>query len=123
MVRITKSKTLLWIARVIGLIASVVAIWFIVSKGLAPENKGNNQIITINVMMVFLIFGFLIGWFREREGGIIMTFGSIMLYLYLSYLPPTLLPYRYLYILAFMIPGISFLYLSYLMSGKKKDED
>lgn len=118
----TKTNTIKTIARVTGILASGIAIWFIVSKGLAPENKGNNQVITMNVMMVFLIFGFLIGWFREREGGIIMTFGSIMLYLYLSYLPPTLLPYRYLYILAFLIPGILLLYLSYLISGKKKEE-
>lgn len=118
----TKTNTIKIIARVAGVIASAIAIWFIITKGLAPENKGNDQVITINVMMAFLIFGFLIGWFREREGGIVMTFGSVMLYLYLSYLPPELLPYSYLYILAFMIPGILFLYLSYLERFRKQSK-
>ena len=103
------------LARITGIIASAMVIYFIVSIGLAPENQGNEQIITINTMFAFLVFGFIIAWFREKEGGIILSFGSVITYMYFSYLPPDKqFPLSWMYAFMYVIPGLLFLYYSYL---------
>ncbi len=101
------------IARVTGIASSLAAIYFIIFIGMDTENKGNEQIITINTMFAFLIFGFVIAWFREKEGGIILTFGSIITYMYFSYLPYEQFPIFWMYSFMFAVPGLLFLYLNY----------
>ncbi len=113
-------KYLKSIARITGIMASAVVVYFIVRIGMAPENEGNDQIITINAMFAFLIFGFIIAWFREKEGGIILSFGSIITYMYFSYLPPgQLFPLAWLYSFIFAIPGLLFLYLGFAEKRSK----
>lgn len=115
------TKYLQLIARISGILASAIAIYFIIRIGMAPENQRNDQIITINIMFAFLIFGFIIGWFREKEGGIILSFGSIITYLYFSYLPSgQLFLFAWLYGFVFAVPGILFLYLGFTGKQEKK---
>ena len=115
----SRVKTIRLLARISGILSSLLAAYFIIFTGLSPENKGNEQIITINVMMVFLVFGFLIGWYREREGGIILSFGSIIAYLYFSYLPRDQFPLFWIYSTVFLVPGFLLLYADFLNRKKK----
>lgn len=106
------------LARITGIIAAATSLYFIIFTGMAPENQGNEQIITINVMQAFLIFGFVIGWFREREGGMILTFGSLIMYLYVHYLPAGLFPLSWLPTLLYLISGGLLLYQDFLNRKK-----
>lgn len=108
-------------ARLLGLIALGLGIWFIITKGLNVSNQGDNEIVMINLMIVFLAFGYIFALFREREGGIILTFGSIIMYFYFAYLPAEMHGQTWLYSLAFLVPGIMFLYLS--MRKKTQDSE
>lgn len=102
------------LGRIFGIIAALASLYFIIFTGMAPENQGNEQIISINVMLAFLIFGFIIGWFREREGGLILTFGSLIMYLYVHYLPPGLFMYSWLFALLYLLSGGLLIYQDHL---------
>lgn len=107
-----QSKSIRLIARILGLIGCLLAIVFIItfSYQAAEENK---QWANINYLLIFLIFGYIIAWFRAREGGLILTFGSIIMYLYYSYLPKNNEMNLWVYLLGFLISGLLFLGFDY----------
>jgi hypothetical protein len=114
-----KQKIVKLAAKITGLIASLIAVYFVVTIGLLAKNEGDHQIMSLNAMFVFLIFGFIIAWFRAREGGVILAFGSLIVYLYFSYLPAAQFPLFWFYSLMFIVPGALFLYLSFLEKKEK----
>ncbi len=104
-------KILLYIARILGVLASALALYFIIAIGFR-EAEENKQLITINYLLIFLMFGFLIAWFRAREGGIILSFGTVIMYLYVVYMPD-IVGYFWLYVAFFFLSGIVFLWYDF----------
>ncbi len=108
-----KNKVIIkWIARISGLLVSIFYIVFIIAEGIPDTMERHfNTLYPILTLMGIIILGFLFAWFREKEGGVIMIFGSIILGLYVYYMGiQNNVLYALLITLSFLIPALLFIY-------------
>ena len=114
-----KMNILKWTARITGLISCIFFISFMIGEGF-PDliNQQDGQLITVMSLLGVVVIGYIFAWFREKEGGIILIFISVIIGLYLLYLSENNVLAAIIYCLPFLIPGILFLFYSYKKNKK-----
>jgi predicted membrane protein len=105
-----------WLARIIGLASSFYFLIFYVgdhvSELISQQDRTSTSIL---FLLLFTIAGYIFAWFREREGGIIMTFAGLILGMYLFYSKSNTHTFiSILYALPFFISGLLFYWYSEL---------
>lgn len=100
-----------WIARVIGTVSIIYFLVFFISQGYSQLRE--ELMIEAN-SVTFMIFsttiGFVVAWFSEIIGGIILSVGGGMLAIYLLFLGGTYaIEGALIYGFPFLVPGILFL--------------
>ena len=99
-----------WIARILGGLAVVFFGMFVFGEGI-PDLKEieNFQLKSMLMLLVFAAFGYFFSWFREKEGGIVMTISGILMGMNMFYhggAGDT--EAALIYALPFLIPGLMF---------------
>jgi hypothetical protein len=104
-------------AMVLGALSSLAGLWFLMHHAVEqPEQSG--QFTTIKYLSYFLFFGFVLAWFRPKEGGIVQSFGSLILFMYLVYLPVVNKIWMILFFTGFLLTGLLFIAYNYLLEKK-----
>ena len=102
-----------WMARILGAGAVLFFNTFAIGEGL-PDliHTGNVQLKAVLALLLFADFGYLFSWFKEKEGGIVLSVSGFLLGMNVFYsggmddVGMTLI-----YMLPFLIPGLMFLWL------------
>ena len=107
-------KIIKWIARITGFLSVVFFLAFMIGEGIPGlSGEQNGQLITIMSLLGIAVLGYIFAWFREKEGGIILIFISVIMGLYLLYLSENNGLAAIIYCLPFLIPGVLFLVYGY----------
>jgi len=118
----TASKTgslIAWIARAVGLVAIIFFLVFFVAKGYPfLRDELGLEAASVGFMIFSAVVGYIVGWFSELVGGIILVVGGGILAIYLMFLGGSYgLEGGMVYGLPFIVPGILFL-IADASSGK-----
>jgi len=99
-----------WIARISGGLAVLFLGMFFIGEGVAAELGGaNGQFRSMMILLGFAVLGYIFAWFREKEGGIVMTLSGILMGMNMFYhggAGDT--EAALIYALPFLIPGLMF---------------
>ncbi len=107
-------KIIKWIARVTGFLSVVLFLVFMIGEGITGlPNEQNGQLVTMMSLLGIAVLGYIFAWFREKEGGIILVFISVIMGLYLLYSSENNVLAAIIYCLLFLIPGVLFLVYGY----------
>lgn len=114
-----KMASIKWIARVAGLL---VLLFMIISGKviklpgniLETEHEGYSSI----ALFSFIVLGYLFSWYREKEGGIIITFSAFIYGMYLLFQPSENTLKSLFIILLLLVIGIFFWYSGSKSSSK-----
>jgi hypothetical protein len=103
-------KTLLWVARVTGLLAALFFLILFMNRGpndFLGEPGGVPK--QFYILLAFALAGYILAWFRERDGGLILMLSGIIMALYVFYLlQEHKLAGTLACSLSFFIPGLLF---------------
>lgn len=78
-----KNMTLIkWLARLIGFLVCGFFMMFIIGEGVPELFRGQTGVLPIMTMVVAATVGYVIGWFREKAGGIIMIIAALTMVIY-----------------------------------------
>lgn len=106
-----------WLARILGGVAVIYFLYVLVSIGGLQHSEEFS--VPYNSMMLLLGFaalGYLFAWFREKEGGIIMSVAGVIMGMYMFYQGGSADNWSVvMYTLPFLIPGLLFWWI-----GRKK---
>ncbi len=109
-----------WIARFIGGIALVFFGMFIIGEGVPNWNEIEDpQLKSMLMLLVFAAAGYVFAWFREKEGGIILSLSGFLLGMNMFYhggAKDTIA--ALIFSLPFLIPGIMF----WILGNKRKNK-
>lgn len=105
------NKVLSWIARIIGLVTIVYFLVYFASQGYSfLKNELRLEANSVSFMIFSTTIGYVVAWFSELIGGIILSVGGGMLAIYLMFLGGYYgLEGGMVYGLPFLVPGILFL--------------
>ena len=106
-------STLQWTARILGGLAVVFFGIFAMGEG-TPDlfHADNMQLKALMTLLVFAAFGYFFSWFKEKEGGIVLSVSGVLLGMNVFYsggmndMGMTLI-----YMLPFLVPGLMFWWL------------
>ena len=102
-----------WLARILGGLAVIFFGMFIFGEGI-PDllTIESFQLKSMLMLLAFAAFGYFFSWFREKEGGIVMTISGLVMGMNMFYhggigdIEAALI-----YSLPFLIPGLMFWWL------------
>ncbi len=107
-------KIIKWIARITGFLSVVFFLVFMIGEGIPDlSDEQNGQLVTMISLLGIAVLGYIFAWFREKEGGIILIFISVIMGLYLLYSSENNVLAAIIYCLPFLIPGVLFLVYGY----------
>ncbi len=99
-----------WIARILGGLAVVFFGMFVFGEGIPDWKEIENfQLKSMLTLLAFAAFGYFFSWFREKEGGIVMTISGLIMGMNMFYhgvAGDTAA--ALIYALPFLIPGLMF---------------
>ncbi len=99
-----------WIARFIAGLAIVFFAMFIFGEGLPKWNEIDDpQLKSMLMLLAFATTGYVFAWFREKEGGIVLTISGVLLGMNMFYhggADDTVA--ALIFMLPFLIPGLLF---------------
>ncbi len=100
-----------WIARVVGLAAILWFLVFFIGQGYSYlKDVLRIEANSVSFMIFSTVIGYVVAWFSDLVGGIILTVGGGMLAIYLMFLGGSYgLQGGLIYGLPFLVPGILFL--------------
>ena len=112
-------KIIKWIARIIGGLAVIFFAAFFIGEGVPDLIEGaNGQLRSITILLGFAILGYIFAWFKEKEGGIVMTLSGFLMGMYMIFYGGTKdIVAALIYALPFIIPGLLFWWI-----GKERVE-
>lgn len=99
-----------WLARILGGIAILFFLSFIISEGISGiGDSDNGQLRSVLVLLAFATLGYLFAWFREKEGGIFMIIAGLIMGADMFYYGGTKdINAVLIFSLPFIIPGVLF---------------
>lgn len=110
-----------WTARILGLLSSLYfLISFVLGNMSVIATQQDRTLTSILFLLFFTIAGYIFAWFREREGGIVLIFGGLILGMYLFYSDESAnIMLSVIYALPFFIPGLLFYWYSELTKERQ----
>jgi len=109
------------IAISLGILSSSAGLWFLMRHAALQPNQGA-EFITIKYLGFFLFFGFVLALFRPKEGGIVQSFGSLIMFMYLMYMPEIDQPEVIFAFTGFLATGILFILFSHIKSREERKQ-
>jgi len=83
---INKKKIFIWLARILGGIAVLFFGILFIGEGTPDLIAGDNGLLrSMMILMAFAFLGYIFAWFREKEGGWILTISGFLTGLYIFY--------------------------------------
>lgn len=110
-VQASRPSFLSWLARAVGLVAVVWFLVYFVGQGYSfLKDELRMEANSVSFMIFSTAIGYVVAWFSDLVGGIILTVGGGMLAIYLMFLGGAYgLQGGMIYGLPFLVPGILFL--------------
>ena len=109
-----------WFARIVSAILTIFILAFAIQQKLNPFGMDSHEL-TLAVSFAVMWFGFIVAWFREGIGGLLIIAGILSFYLF-SFIFSGFLP-QGLPLIILITPGVLFivtwLHDNYFGNGKK----
>ena len=103
-----------YIALILGFQASAFFVFFLIAEGTAGLFEGKTSVISILLLMIFTVAGYVWAITRSRPGGLVMITGGFLMAIYLILLGGLgEIKMSLIYGLPFIIPGIIFYFIAY----------
>jgi len=106
-----KTKVVIkWLARIIGGLAVIFLAAFFIGEGIPDLIEGaNSQLHSMTMLLGFAILGYIFAWFKEKEGGVVMTIAGAIMGMYMLFSGGTKDTIAALiFALPFLTPGLMF---------------
>ena len=105
------NQTLRWIARILGGPALLAGFWHFLPMVPLEPNDGLGSVIYV---LGLALAGYVFAWFKEKEGGIVLTTSAVLMLMYIFYsTTDDKLFIALVYVLPLLISGSLFLWLNY----------
>lgn len=116
-----KNRNLIkWIARFIGGLALVFFGVFIIGEGLPKWSETEDmQLKSMLMLLLFAAGGYVFAWFREKEGGFVLTISGVLLGMNMFYHGGANdATAALIFMLPFLVPGLLFLWIGFKKEKK-----